>query len=171
LRIPDETDLFGARMWGYFGVIDKIRDLVGKACGNLGCEPYRDDSGLGGIRSTESVLGSSGSSTEGLTGGIGVNSEEDFLNLVVPDEYFMDAAYPNPSQSAVRVQFGLPQAESVRLRLFDTAGREVNTGIDRSLPAGRHSLDLDLSGLASGTYFYRIEAGPWVSSKTITVSK
>jgi|GEM_PF-6135049 len=171
LRIPDETDLFGARMWGYFGVIDKIRDLVGKACGNLGCEPYRDDSGLGGIRSTESVLGSSGSSTEGLTGGIGVNSEEDFLNLVVPDEYFMDAAYPNPSQSSVRVQFGLPQAESVRLRLFDTAGREVNTGIDRSLPAGRHSLDLDLSGLASGTYFYRIEAGPWVSSKTITVSK
>jgi len=174
------NDINNAKQQTIDGVANKI---FGRICGGHSpvCTPFRDDDGTGDIFPTKRIPGVSDGSGEFKPKGessasdhaskVGVQSAQAFEDLVAPADYFMDAAYPNPSQSQARVQFGLPQAESVRLSVFDTAGREVTTAINQRLPAGRHAMDLDLSGLASGTYFYRVEAGAWISSKTITIAR
>jgi hypothetical protein len=73
-------------------------------------------------------------------------------------------AYPNPFNSSTTISFTLPQAGVVKIGVFDVLGREVNGMKDghvraMSLQAGPHNVAFDGSGLASGVYFVRMEAG------------
>ena len=166
------TDVAGIR-----SAIDRANSQLNmdmkQLCRHIGpCDPpgpYRDWN-RGGEEEWGANLSQKNGLDNAITEKLGVQAEFDVRDHFVPDDYFMEGAYPNPSQSHVTLQYGLPQAETVQIRVFDTAGREVLSALHRPMPAGRHSLDLDVSNLASGTYFYRIDAGPWVSSKTITVN-
>jgi hypothetical protein len=71
--------------------------------------------------------------------------------------------FPNPTLGATRIPFALPRAQQVTLRVFDAAGRVVATLLDRTLPAGNHSVEW--SGEISpgrrasgGVYFYRLDS-------------
>ena len=67
---------------------------------------------------------------------------------------------PNPFSVETVIRFRLPQEEAVTLRVFDLQGREVRRLLDRArLPAGEHEAPFRASGLKSGVYLYRIEAG------------
>ena len=178
--IPDGHSI-GSVIWKLDGKLESFRSRfdqqittdLNTLCGWInGCSrsPYRDD-GHGGLELNHpGALHDQGPSPSLGSDEIGLQSERDLLEHIVPEDYFLEGAYPNPSQSRVTVQYGLPQAETVQIRVFDTAGREVMSALHRPMPAGRHSMNLDVSNLASGTYFYRIDAGAWVSSKTITVN-
>jgi len=154
--------------WTLDARVSDVGGVAASICRVLGCGNVRGDGGgEDELLTQKKVSNTAGNAAHS----IGLDSEQEFLDLVVPDEYFLDAAYPNPSASTVRVQYGLPRSESVRVRVFDTSGREIRTVLDQRVNAGRHAIDVDVSGLASGTYFYRIEAGPWVSSKSISVTR
>lgn len=88
---------------------------------------------------------------------ISVSSEED---ADVPEDFTLDQNYPNPFNPATVIQFTLPTPERVTLSVFDVVGRTVATLVDaQPLGPGAHSVRFDASGLASGVYLYRIEAG------------
>ena len=78
-------------------------------------------------------------------------------------------AYPNPAHSQATVRFAVPDQQPVRIQLYDMLGRRVRTVADTDAE-GRTEQTLDVSGLASGTYFLRMEteAGP-VDTQRITV--
>jgi hypothetical protein len=66
---------------------------------------------------------------------------------------------PSPSSGGVDVEFELPRAARVSLRVFDIGGREIAT-LDRGdHPAGRDRLRWDTRGIASGLYFCELIAG------------
>jgi hypothetical protein len=65
--------------------------------------------------------------------------------------------YPNPFNPSTTINFELPRTEDVRLRIFDTAGREVMILVNENLPAGHHSLRFEAASLASGLYFYHLQ--------------
>jgi hypothetical protein len=65
---------------------------------------------------------------------------------------------PNPFQGDAVVSFRLEKEGQVLLRLFDLKGRVVRTLADGPYAAGEHHVDLTGNGLASGVYFYRLEA-------------
>lgn len=67
--------------------------------------------------------------------------------------------FPNPFNPTSTIRFSLPQREHVVLTLFDLAGREVQQLLARELPAGEHTVTFNARGLASGIYFYKMEAG------------
>jgi hypothetical protein len=71
----------------------------------------------------------------------------------------VETTYPNPFNPQAVIPFELHRTQHVRLRVFDTLGREVATLMDRTLEAGRHEALFDASGLPSGPYLYVIEAG------------
>ena len=88
---------------------------------------------------------------------ISVSSEED---ADVPEDFTLDQNYPNPFNPATVIHFTLPTPERVTLSVFDVMGRTVATLVDaQPLGPGTHSVRFDASGLASGVYLYRIEAG------------
>lgn len=73
-------------------------------------------------------------------------------------------SYPNPFGPATTLRFTLPEAADIRVTVFDTKGRRVRTLVDGHLSAGAHerpwdARDVDGKLVASGVYFFRIEAG------------
>jgi hypothetical protein len=79
--------------------------------------------------------------------------------------------YPNPFNPSTTIAFELPSASDVTLTIFDLMGREVATVASGMLSAGRHEVRWDAGRLASGMYVYRLRAGSFVKSKTLSLVK
>jgi len=78
---------------------------------------------------------------------------------------------PNPARSRATVQFALPAdvaAETVTLHLYDVLGRQVRA-VDVRAEAGRQTETLDVSGLTSGMYILRLQAGGATETRKLTV--
>lgn len=83
---------------------------------------------------------------------------------------------PNPFNAATEVDFVLDRDASVRLRVYDLAGRLVRTLVDEGRPAGPHTAFWDGRSdegrtVASGAYVYRLDAGSTVLMKRMTLLK
>ncbi|MDZ7290452.1 MAG: sulfatase-like hydrolase/transferase [candidate division KSB1 bacterium] len=93
-----------------------------------------------------------------------------------PKGFSLYQNYPNPVRlsdhaPATIIRFSLPQRSHVRLRLYDTLGRQVATLLEKELPAGEHGVVVNKVEFASGVYFYRIEAGSLKQERRILVIK
>jgi hypothetical protein len=89
----------------------------------------------------------------------------------IPAEYALGSNYPNPFNPATRITYALPDAAAVRLDIFDLLGRPVATLVDENQPAGHYAATFDASGLPSGTYVYRLQAGEFLATKTMVLMK
>lgn len=89
----------------------------------------------------------------------------------IPDKYSLHQNYPNPFNPTTKIKFAIPRRSDVRLRVFDQLGREVRTLVNGELTAGRYEYEFDGSGLASGVYFYRLEAGEYVETRRMVILK
>lgn len=88
-----------------------------------------------------------------------------------PNDYQLFDNYPNPFNPATKISFSLPEAEHVKLIVFDVNGREVTQLLNEFLNAGRHSVTFDASNLSSGVYFYRIQAGKFLKTRPMILLK
>ena len=93
------------------------------------------------------------------------------LDGAVPTSFGLEQSYPNPFNSSTNIQFGLPHEAPVVLRVYDALGQAQETLVDEVLQAGRYTVDYDAAALASGMYFYRIEAGGFTSTRKFTLLK
>jgi hypothetical protein len=76
---------------------------------------------------------------------------------------------PNPSKGSAEIAFSLPRSEQVRLAVYDAQGRLVRTLAEGNRAAGTHQVRL--SGLESGVYFYRLDAGGSSLTRRMVVAK
>ncbi len=77
----------------------------------------------------------------------------------LPLDYRLEQNYPNPFNPQTTITFALPRASMVRLTVSDLLGREVGTITEGYRTAGVHQVVFANPRLASGMYFYRLEAG------------
>jgi len=89
----------------------------------------------------------------------------------VPGEFSLEQNYPNPFNPATVIQFSLPQTAEVQLKVYDMLGREVATLINEQKSAGSYQVNFDAASLSSGVYFYRIVAGNFVETRSMTFVK
>ena len=94
----------------------------------------------------------------------------------VPEAFELGANYPNPFNPTTRIAFKLAEASDVRLAVYDALGREVALLVSDQIEAGSYEVEwegTDASGrvLPSGVYLYRIEAGAFSESRTMTLVK
>ncbi len=84
----------------------------------------------------------------------------------VPPDFVLGQNYPNPFNPTTRIEYGIPEASGVVLKIFDFLGREVKTLVNEPMKgAGRYFVDWDASSLASGVYFYVLTAGNFVEHR------
>jgi hypothetical protein len=91
--------------------------------------------------------------------GLSTGTQGSFLGLAAPEGITLEQNYPNPFNPSTTITYRVTQQGPVAVRVFDLQGRLVKTLVDREQSVGAHSVQWDASDLASGTYFYRIEAG------------
>jgi hypothetical protein len=96
---------------------------------------------------------------------------EVFENSPVLQHFTLHQNYPNPFNPTTEIHFELVHESSVSLRVFDITGREVATLIDGNVSAGEHKQTFDARALASGIYFYRLDASGLSETKKMVVLK
>lgn len=89
----------------------------------------------------------------------------------VPANYSLEQNYPNPFNPTTTINFSLPKASDVSLKVYDALGNEVMSIVNGFKNAGTHSVVLNGSDLTSGVYFYKLQAGDFVSTKKLTLIK
>ncbi len=79
--------------------------------------------------------------------------------------------YPNPFNPSTVIRYTLPRRSQVTLTVFNTLGQLVSTLINGEVEAGVHEVQFKASGLASGVYFYRLQAEDFTQAKKLCVIK
>jgi hypothetical protein len=90
-------------------------------------------------------------------------------NVRHPVEGLLEQNYPNPFNPSTTIRYGLPNRADVTLSVFNTLGQQVALFENGQQEAGYHEVKFDGSGLASGVYFYRIQAGGFVQTRKLTI--
>lgn len=89
----------------------------------------------------------------------------------MPVSYALHQNYPNPFNPTTKINFDIPKQSVVKLVIYDMLGREVSTLVNGQLNPGQYSADWNGSGLASGMYFYKLEAGSFSQIKKMILIK
>ncbi len=87
----------------------------------------------------------------------------------IPAACMLSQNYPNPFNPSTTIEFSLPSRRDVHLVLLTTLGQTVKTIAAGSFEPGVHAVTLDASSLASGVYFYRLQAGDYMSAKKLVI--
>ena len=76
----------------------------------------------------------------------------------LPTSYVLSQNYPNPFNPSTQIKFSIPEASQVKLTIYDAIGKEVAVLVNDYLSSGTYRYSWNAANLASGIYFYRIEA-------------
>jgi hypothetical protein len=98
----------------------------------------------------------------------GVNDGD---NSGLPQEFALAQNYPNPFNPVTSIEFALPQAGHVELKVFNVLGQTVSTLVDGFETAGVHRVEFDAGSLPSGIYFYRISHSEGTQTKKMALVK
>ncbi len=94
----------------------------------------------------------------------------------VPNSLSLSQNYPNPCNPRTTIVYDVPgvrgvPGEWITLKVFDLLGNEVATLVNGQREGGKYSVGFDASSLASGVYFYRLQAADLVRTKHLVVVK
>ncbi len=94
----------------------------------------------------------------------------------IPDNYSLGAAYPNPFNPETTIEFEVPAQGFVQIDVFNPVGQIVASLVGEELRAGSYSttwngLDRHGGRVSSGVYFYRMQAGDFTATHSITLLK
>ncbi|MGH7492071.1 MAG: discoidin domain-containing protein [bacterium] len=78
---------------------------------------------------------------------------------LVPASFRLEQNYPNPFNPETLIKYSLPSAARVKLEVFDARGSSVTTLVDAKQTRGIYTVVFSGEGLASGIYYYRLQAG------------
>jgi M6 family metalloprotease-like protein len=139
--------------------------------GRTAITDFTDPSGFlstglpGGLQITG--VGSIGDSIEFTVGPESVGNDPSGL----PRTFSLAQNYPNPFNPSTTIKYELPTSSMVRLSVYDLLGREVSVLVNERRDAGVHEVKCDCLDLASGVYFYRLQAGDFVSTQKMLLLK
>jgi photosystem II stability/assembly factor-like uncharacterized protein len=92
-------------------------------------------------------------------------------NTLHPIAFQLIQNYPNPFNPSTTIQYSIKERTSVELVLYDILGREVEVLVNEDQDAGQYKINLNAGGLASGIYFYKIQAGEYTEVKKMMLLK
>ena len=104
------------------------------------------------------------------------NGAFEYSNVIEVDvrslnEYALEQNYPNPFNPATTIGYVLKEKTTAKLILLNAIGEEMAVLINEEQDKGFHKVDFNASNLASGVYFYRLQAGDFVQTKKMILIK
>jgi hypothetical protein len=87
----------------------------------------------------------------------------------LPAQSSLSQNYPNPFNPTTKIQFTIVNRQSITLKLYDVLGRAAATLVNEVKQPGTYTVEFDGSNLASGVYFYRLQAGEFVQTRKLVL--
>jgi hypothetical protein len=112
------------------------------------------------------VTGPDGSSTKTRNFTVAVNER---TGHEIPKVFALYPNYPNPFNPSTTIEYSLPTAAFVELKVYNVFGREVTTLVNGKQEAGPHRVLFDSQGLPGGVYFYRLQTEDGLETKKMVV--
>lgn len=93
-----------------------------------------------------------------------------------PDSYRLFSNYPNPFNPETEIQFDLPEATHVVIKIYNTLGREITTIVNAEYNAGTYKarwngMDQFGNSVSSGVYIYVLQANNFTAQKKMTLMR
>jgi hypothetical protein len=89
----------------------------------------------------------------------------------IPDKFSLSQNYPNPFNPSTIINYQLPIGSDVKLVVYDVMGREIKTLVNEKQNVGSYQVEFDGSNLASGVYFYKLQAESYTQVKKMNLIK
>lgn len=93
-----------------------------------------------------------------------------YANSIIP-EYRLNQNFPNPFNPETKISYSIPQNGIVSLKVYDILGKEVAGLVNKYQNAGEYSVVFNASGLAGGTYFYKLQTDDFIQTKSMILLK
>ena len=98
------------------------------------------------------------------------------VGQVLPQVYALQQNFPNPFNPSTTIQYSLPQAGPVSLKIYDMVGQVVRHLVEQNQVAGSHQAvwdGLDKAGAptANGVYLYELRAGEYRARRKMLLLK
>jgi hypothetical protein len=101
----------------------------------------------------------------------GVATDVEPSEVLVPREYTLAQNYPNPFNPSTTIEFALPHAGFVTLKVYNVLGEEVGDLVSGDHAPGTFKATWDAADIPSGVYFYRLTAGECVQTRKALLMK
>jgi len=98
-----------------------------------------------------------------------VTSVSEIKNQTLNESFILYYNYPNPFNPNTIIRYDLPEKKIVIIKIYDVLGNEITTLVNEKKPAGTYEVEFDATGLPSGIYFYRLQAGNFIETKKMVL--
>jgi hypothetical protein len=93
------------------------------------------------------------------------------VNVDFTQEYKLAQNFPNPFNPTTKIEFTIPQAANVSLKVYNVLGQEVRTLVNGMKEAGTYKINFDAKELSNGVYIYKLEAGTYTQARKMILMK
>jgi hypothetical protein len=93
------------------------------------------------------------------------------IDVNIANGFVLNQNYPNPFNPSTTISYSVATDAFVSLKVYDFLGKEVNTLVNETMLAGIYEVTFDASDLPSGTYFYTLRTGDFISTKKMMIVK
>jgi len=123
---------------------------------------------MGTLRNDMGSYGGPNATSWNIVTGI---EDDETEELQSPTQFELAQNYPNPFNPSTTIQYSIKERASVELVLYDILGRQVVVLVNEEQDVGYYKVNFNAKSLASGIYFYRIQAGSFVETKKMVLLK
>jgi hypothetical protein len=88
-----------------------------------------------------------------------------------PREFALMQNYPNPFNAVTQIRYELASREHARLEVYNVLGTRIDTIVDQVQDAGYYTYGWSRRNLASGIYYYRLQAGAYGQTRSMLLLK
>ena len=93
------------------------------------------------------------------------------MSIKLPMAFKLGQNTPNPFNPSTTIRFDLPESSEISLKVYTLLGEEVETLISQNLSAGEHQVDWNAGNLPGGIYLVRLQAGGFVQTRKMILTK
>lgn len=93
------------------------------------------------------------------------------ISSQTPNKFLLSQNYPNPFNPSTKINFSLPLKSFVRLKVYNSLGKEVANLVNEILSQGTYEYSFNGQSLTSGIYFYKLETENFSETKKMMLIK
>jgi trimeric autotransporter adhesin len=91
------------------------------------------------------------------------------IEETIPQRYTLEQNFPNPFNPSTTIRYEIPRDVKVTIEVYNILGQKIRTLVDEEHSAGVYQIVFTGEMLASGVYFYRLQAGNYTEIKKMVL--